>query len=356
MGLDIHFTYQSHDIGFSDWISLLTLCLAPLVAHIVAGVPLPVYLSPRPPRWHEYICKYNPTSILWRYFAIAQRRARARSWTAYDMAASNAGFWTSKGWDGSEEMMGRSREFCVRVPPSPRAVLCSGSTIKTVIVTLQGAQALYVLLAGATKTMDYAATIALDSIFFPLGIFGLLRLSAAFWLTDDYRYSDQKSLQTLDNTSYQHYIPTEVPRTALTIDFIDAPINDLRHRFHSMKSWRSRVVAILFLVPIVSLLGLCLSLITPRPGESISSFSLTTWLLSLFYTILLTATTVLFCIYIVRDRTTTTIIPCIVSTWYKAYTLILFAMMIALIVVSSLETRRSPCGPYTTLPNCLRGE
>jgi hypothetical protein len=33
--------YQSGDNNFADWITLLTLCLAPVIAHLVAGVPEP---------------------------------------------------------------------------------------------------------------------------------------------------------------------------------------------------------------------------------------------------------------------------------------------------------------------------
>ncbi|KAJ4297695.1 hypothetical protein N0V90_005590 [Kalmusia sp. IMI 367209] len=33
--------YQSNDIDFGDWITLLTLGLAPIIAHLVAGVPEP---------------------------------------------------------------------------------------------------------------------------------------------------------------------------------------------------------------------------------------------------------------------------------------------------------------------------
>jgi hypothetical protein len=33
--------YQSHDTKFVDWITLFTLCLAPIIAHLVAGVPAP---------------------------------------------------------------------------------------------------------------------------------------------------------------------------------------------------------------------------------------------------------------------------------------------------------------------------
>ena len=33
------FNYQSQSISFGDWMLLLTLCFAPLIAHLVAGVP-----------------------------------------------------------------------------------------------------------------------------------------------------------------------------------------------------------------------------------------------------------------------------------------------------------------------------
>ena len=35
------FQHQSGNIKFTEWIELFTLCLAPLVAHLIAGVPEP---------------------------------------------------------------------------------------------------------------------------------------------------------------------------------------------------------------------------------------------------------------------------------------------------------------------------
>src|ERR1700744_5907690 len=39
------FGYNSQHININDWISLFTLCLAPLIAHLVAGVPEPGTLT-----------------------------------------------------------------------------------------------------------------------------------------------------------------------------------------------------------------------------------------------------------------------------------------------------------------------
>lgn len=86
------FTYQASGILFVEWINLFTLCLAPLIVHIVAGVPSPVYLSNPRPRWHERLGHYNPTSILWRYFSVIDRRTRSKACNSANMAASNANF------------------------------------------------------------------------------------------------------------------------------------------------------------------------------------------------------------------------------------------------------------------------
>lgn len=96
-------------ISPSDWLSQFTLCLAPIVVHIFIGVPVAVYLHRKEPRWHDMIGFYNPTTIIWRYMAIAERRARAKQWKAIDMAATNARFWDGEKWDGSQSMMEKSR-------------------------------------------------------------------------------------------------------------------------------------------------------------------------------------------------------------------------------------------------------
>src|SRR2546430_12965099 len=140
------FTPQSSDIMLDDWIALLTLCLAPIVMHIVAGAPSTVHLHHQPPAWHDIICHYNPTSILWRYFTILDRRIRAKTWDSADMAASNASFWTEHGWDGSETMTEKSRKSWTRLPSHARVNFFSVSAAKTIIVSLQGVQAIYILL------------------------------------------------------------------------------------------------------------------------------------------------------------------------------------------------------------------
>src|SRR5579871_1490129 len=99
-------------ITLNEWFSLITLCLVPLVTHIVVAIPTIVCLQAKRPRWHDKIGLYNPTSILWHYFAIADRRIRSKDWEPYDLAAANIYFWVDDGWDGSEKRVETSRPFC----------------------------------------------------------------------------------------------------------------------------------------------------------------------------------------------------------------------------------------------------
>src|SRR4051794_6746777 len=188
-------TYQSGGITFAQWMPLATLCFAPLIAHIIAGAPEPTYLCRRRPRWHERLCLYSPLSILWRYAAITDRRLRALDWSPSDMAAANAIFWTSSGFDGSEEMAARSVRYCVRLPEKARMTLISADSIKTLIVTLQGVHVVFLNefdLTGARPVESMAlfrSNVSLGNAFGALALFGLLRLWAAFWISDEFGYA-----------------------------------------------------------------------------------------------------------------------------------------------------------------------
>jgi hypothetical protein len=117
------FGYNSQHVNISDSISLFTLCLSPRIAHLVAGVPEPgalhqqrmkcslifqpdmlsYPLSLHPPHWGDPVCHFDPTSILWRYFVILDRRLRCLNWSVSDVAASTAHFWIGNDQDSSEE-------------------------------------------------------------------------------------------------------------------------------------------------------------------------------------------------------------------------------------------------------------
>ncbi|RYP02262.1 hypothetical protein DL764_005869 [Monosporascus ibericus] len=346
------FTYQSQDITFATWITLFTLCLAPLVAHIVAGVPQPSFLCSHSPKWHELICHYNPTSIIWRYAMITDRRIRAKSWDREDIAASNALFWTSRGWDGSEIMVTAGLPYCTRLPDHPRVTIFSQEMIKTIIVTLQGIQALIPLLSGLSTSRasdSFVQWMAVDTIFFPLSILGLFRLCCAAWLTEDFLYGTSQvvglgptpaSSAVETRTSFENLLGEPLPPDA-------AP-----SRFRPTAFWASMVFRAVYLLPILAMSTTCILYLGPWTAKDITSptsngLTMTSFLLALSY-LLFTSTTAIVCAYYFARGHTTTVIPCISSLWYKAYTVVVIGLGISLIVISCLETRKTPCGIYTS--------
>src|SRR5436190_15830347 len=81
---------NARNTPIGEWLNMITLCLAPLATHIIFGVGKHVVLSGQHPRWTDKLPHFNPVSILWRYFAIADRRLRAKCWDRADMAGCNA--------------------------------------------------------------------------------------------------------------------------------------------------------------------------------------------------------------------------------------------------------------------------
>lgn len=190
-------TYQSGDLTFSEWSTLITLCLAPLIAHMAVGAPRTSLLSERRPAWHNRMTLYNPTSIVWRYYAIASRRIRARHWDCLDIVAANTVFWTGRsGWDGSEEaaVLFQSPYHWRTLPQHRSLTVFSG--LETLAVTFQGVSALLGYIAEILGPNDafwapfYTPGLqSLSNIFQPLTVLGLMRLFSALWLTSDFDFA-----------------------------------------------------------------------------------------------------------------------------------------------------------------------
>ncbi|KAF5018606.1 hypothetical protein F66182_9398 [Fusarium sp. NRRL 66182] len=316
--------YQSQNVERTDWITLLTLCLAPLIAHIVAGAPSPSYLSNTRPKWHDSICHYNPTSILWRYAAIADRRIRAKAWDRYDLAATNAIFWTEQGWNGTEALIESSRPYCVHPPEHTWVSIFSREMLKTVIVTAQGVQTIILLSAAFDSQRHDAFTqwLAVDTVFFPLALIGLLRIVCGFWMNDDFSYSEPKTIDTSPN------------KTSSSVS-----------RFHSTSFWPSRLFLAVYLLAVLGLLVLD-GLFLISGGR----YTTTSFVVTLFYLLFLSGTAVIFLCYFVTGHTVSTIIPCISTTAYKVYTGVVFGFAAAAVVISCIETRKTPCGKFTSGP------
>ncbi|OTA92517.1 hypothetical protein M434DRAFT_387163 [Hypoxylon sp. CO27-5] len=338
MGFSYHIPplrLERSDISFSDWISVITLSLAPLLAHIVAGVPEPTTLSCDEPKWHDRITHYNPTSILWRYAAITDRRIRACAWDRGTLAATNALFWTTEGWDGSEDMVTRALPFCVRLPRRARLKVLSWETVKTIITTIQGLQVTAAAISNFYGPNSLTFGFGIDVVFYPLAFLGLLRLPAAFWLTDDYAFTAHQLVLTKTR-------PLDVQRASIDSLLEDRDITCPSTTQFRPSSWASRLFLIFYILLLQSILGI-LFFYSSGGGQTVTSF-----IFYLVYQIIPIVSILLFSYYFIRGLTSTTIIPCISSSWYKAYSLILMGLMMALIVVASLQTRQTPCGKYTS--------
>jgi len=341
--------YNSQCITFPEWVSLFTLCFAPLVAHVVSGIPQISYLAQNRPKWYDYLCHYNPTSILWRYAAITDRRIRATRWSCESLAASNAILWTGKGWDGGEDMIIAADPYCLQYPESTHVRLFSVTVLKTMITTLQGISTAYSLIArlAGIRVINFYWGLGLDQVFMPLAVLGLLRLFPAAWLTEDFTYASvpEKSSKSFRSSSLSQAM-LELNSSHDSLDpFLMAPPH-LGVRFKSPRSSRpSMVFRILYILILGGLLALSLLHISPTPENS---FTPTSFVTGLFYSVLLTISIALYTYYFFHSQTTTTLLPCISTTWYRIYTLLVIVWMIVIVVIASIETNKSPGGSYTS--------
>ncbi|KAF1986784.1 hypothetical protein K402DRAFT_376689 [Aulographum hederae CBS 113979] len=369
----VRFAYQSRAIKSGEWIAILTLCFAPLAAHILIGAPKVVVLGGKRPHWTDRVCLYGPTSIFWRYLAIADRRARSRSWNPADMAASCTAFWTGRRWDGSELMMMKSRAFLRKTPKHHHIKFFSFSMVKTLIVLLQGILTTVSLIQGRTDT-TYRQTVAVTNIYTPLATFGLFRVFAALWLEEDYSFEtveDSSPSQARLLGRSESLCPTEAqtstPR-ACSLKYPSATSSPIRSRSSTMTSppkvERSTtkspllannptenvtdiLVKLSLLLLGLGILVLCFLSLLPLSGGPDTIVTLLMCSIHTFYSVV---TMVITLACVLSGNANTTVIPVIGSLWYKAYTLSCFGMLLVLFVVSMLETRRSWCGLYTTYP------
>jgi hypothetical protein len=339
---------------FPEWITLFTLCLAPLIAHIISGTPTISYMTHSRPRFIDAVCHYNPTSIIWRYAAIVDRRLRVIKWSPNDLAATNAIFWTANGWNGDEIMVISSMPYLVQFPQKTHVQIFSVTMLKTIIVSLQGVSAMYSIIGGLADgpggdSQVGLSGVALDILFIPLACLGLLRLCAAAWLAEDFVYlcPTNSSRQTLKHsTSREVDIP--LITTADDIDpWLTTPLEAERFFQAPNSSWSSCVFRTFYLLICI---GFCVSALMatlPRVNTGVN-YSVTSILLGLFYCILLSISSVIYAVYFLRGKTTTTIIPCISSSWYKAYTILLMAIMVIMVTIAAIQTNRLPNGMYTS--------
>jgi hypothetical protein len=350
------FTYQCQTISLPKWFELLTLCLVPLVAHVAGGVSNATLIggSSKSPNWSARITHFNPISIVWRYYVVADRRVRARAWDECDIAASNAVFWDGERgfWDGSEEIMTKSRKWITKIPEKNHVPLLSASSVVSLVLTLQGVQATILIVAGLDPSSSYRIGLGLPYVFLPLGCLGLIRLPAALWLSSDYGY-----LNIREDAEGE-----KVPGGPLTMEKVasDRVLQahaseraDVKDRLLPAGCWRGILYRIWWMLTLATILGVSAASCSrmwwgynpEAPYNSLSRI-----ILQSMYFVLTISAILIHSFYVLRGHSGSTLIPCIHSTWYKVFTILLMTMSLVGAVVSALETRTLRTGAITTLP------
>jgi hypothetical protein len=358
--INVIFRYQSQGIPLNIWVDWFTLCLAPVIAHVAGGVVSSTIIgrTPRSPSWTATLPHFNPVSILWRYYAIADRRLRARSWDERDLAACNAVFFDSdKGrFDGSKEIMISSRAWIVKIPESKHTPLLSASLLTTILLTIQGIEATYLIVTNLLPAADQNSKFVpgLPYIFAPIGCLGFLRLPAAFWLSNNFGY-----LQIWQIPSSQGTLRPQERSEKVVATIESLPVNNyVEDRLHSPRSWRGVVFRTFWFLTVLLFMSVsAASAIEPLWGAppSLPYISVSHLLLTALWVSVTLGTLLIHTFYISIGRTNSTIIPCIHATWYKIYTAIVILVAFTAFVISAMETRvmKSTLGT-TDLPefNC----
>lgn len=184
---------------------------------------------------------------------------------------------------------------------------------------------------------------ALDSTFLPIAVLGILRFLPALWLSDEYDFTLELSETgwapkgELDGISMSDFGTSDnIWKATKSLGYY------LPHRF-----WPDQLLRILTVVFILLLWLICF--IYMWPWIFGSQVEVLTFTMNLMYQVLLGGTTLIFSFYFVLSKvTTSTTIPCINSLWYKGYTAIVFGLMILAVGLTAIETRKTPCGSYTT--------
>jgi hypothetical protein len=388
------FTYQSYLNDKSQWFTMFTLCLAPLVSHLALGLPRTVIMSPEPaedsepkpsskpshlyPHWSERIALFNPVTLVWRYYGILYYRIRrGRSWDAADLAAANAAFWDPKTrrWDSTDRTLYLSRRYLTTPPELSHVNVVSGSTLSTLVLTLQGVQALFFMI-GETVSVYNAFPDGLPTIFLPIGLLGLLRLPAATWVSNDWGFAFPKKgelerrdteLSTFRNDlDYQgggrlgvvEYAALEAKEAEATGEDLEQKlfrqdVSDETRPLLKTTHWKCQAYRAWWIVSVSGLmiLGIRDIVNTFNPYVRNIPLSVSDTLYSIMYLELCSGMLLITAAYVPQPRAhARTIIPCVQSLWYKFYTGLMGVTALATIVVACLETVQLPDGEYTTVP------
>ena len=359
----ILFTVQSQGVTFTQWIEFFTLCLAPLIAHVLGGVVSPTLLGSGcpPPSWTARLPHLNPISVIWRYYAIAGRRLRARTWDRADMAACNAVFWDGerKRYDGSEEIMVKSRAWITQLPEKRHVEPFSSSTVTSFVLAWQGVYATFTIIDGLLPDSPYRIQTTLVTVFGPLACLGLMRLPAAIWLSNDHGYLSSWSNTVTPGMKMDPLEKTASDNVLEAHSSNQSSDESIGNRLRPAHCWQGVVYRVFWLLSVWCILGAAAtncSRIWWAYAPGLPYRSVLSLIFDAMYLVLTVATILMHTTYVVLGKTTSTIIPCVHATWYKVFTLLWILTAFVCVVLSALQTRVRSNGTVTSFPEFQCGK
>lgn len=342
-----------------EWITLLTVCLAPLITHIAFGYGNVVLLMDQHPRLLDRLTQFNPITIIWRYYAIVDRRIRAHDWDRADMAASNVIFWDGRGWDGSERLMLESRRWVTKLPPKTRIDWISSSTLATLAMTIQG--------VGAVATLAHfryakwnGAPDGLPTIFNVLALLSFARLPAFLWLSDENGFEAVKGRVPIANDKQHTDLEWVCIDSNVSLDYCLQSIpsadtseivhsHELESRLKSNNIFAARLWQVFGLIAALCPgVGVYLTTISLGPSPFIIITSLSSLCLSMYYAVLCVSALLIFVYHILKGQAGNTALPCMNSTWYKWLNVLMILLAVLMFVTNALETKILPNGKTST--------
>jgi hypothetical protein len=194
----------------------------------------------------------------------------------------------------------------------------------------------------------------LESVFAPLAVASLVRLLPAMWLSDEWGY------RTLNNTMDDSDRLISHPRRSLAVssDLRDEQRNsftteeiDKADCMHPQSYWPAVLLRVLYLFVWLCFTAYMAICQVTTVGELLSPYPLASTIVDhLLYLFLCLMTFFISLFYIAIGEGNNTVMPCIGTFWYTAYTIAWYIGAVAVVVIRGLETRRTPCGVYTTFP------
>jgi hypothetical protein len=276
------------------------------------------------------------------------------------MVACNAVFWDAecKRWDGSEEIMVKSRAWITKMPNKAHVRILSASSMLTLVNTWQGIEVMFIIvdgLVGGTAEIP----LGLEGLFMALQMLALMRLPAALWLSSDYGYVNfhgTDMVPDVGETPLEKQVSENILEARVSNHLEEV---DVGGRLLPRHSWQGILYRAFWLLTLWGILGPAATACSKvfwnyPPSFPYSSSSHLVW--EVMYLVLSLSGILIHTTYIIRGKTHSTIIPCIHATWYKIFTMFLILTMIVCTVLSCLETRILSDGTVTTFPEFQCGE